>query len=73
MRRLSLDLNLAFRKLMIGKESDAIVIKKRGPEAWVLTENYIEVSVPWCPADERDTIKVRINRVKDKKTLGQVP
>ncbi|MGD2294511.1 MAG: tRNA (N(6)-L-threonylcarbamoyladenosine(37)-C(2))-methylthiotransferase MtaB [Candidatus Aminicenantes bacterium] len=73
LRRLSRDKNLVFRKRTIGKPCDAVVIKKKGLEARVLTTNYIEVSVPRCPAAEKDRVRVRISRVTDNKTLGQIP
>ena len=72
LRQLSLEKNLAFRRLMVGMEGDAVVIKKGKKSMRVLTDNYIEVQVPTCLTSEKERIKVRITKVTDEQTFGQV-
>ena len=72
LRQLSQEKSLNFRHLMTGKEFDAVVIKKGKQKTRILTDNYIEVLVPSCLAENKERIKVRITRVTDKQTFGQV-
>ena len=73
LRQLSLEKNLNFRRMMkTGKELDAVVVKKGKQKNWVLTGNYIEVQTPSCPAGEKERIKVRITRVTEQQTFGQI-
>ena len=71
-RQLSKEKNLNFRHLMTGMELDAVVIKKRKQGTRVLTDNYIEVQVPSCSAGDKERVIVRITRVTDKQTFGQI-
>lgn len=72
LRRLSRKKNLEFRQSMVRTDLAAVVIKKGRPKARILTDNYIEVSVPDCPAEERDKVRVRIARVTEKATFGRI-
>jgi len=72
LRQLSREKNLNFRRLMTGKELDAVVIKKGKQRTRVLTDNYIEVLAPSNSAENKERIKVRITRVTDKQTFGQI-
>ncbi len=72
LRQLSLEKNLNFRRSKSGMELDAVVVKKGKQRTRVLTGNYIEVQTPSCLAGDKERIKVRITRVTDKKTFGQI-
>lgn len=71
LRRLSRSKNTSFRLLFIGKECDAIVIKKENSHGEVLTSNYFKVSIPSCPYKEREEVRVKITEVGEKETKGQ--
>jgi threonylcarbamoyladenosine tRNA methylthiotransferase MtaB len=70
LRKLSKKKNEEFRKSFIGKVCDGILIKKEQDEARVLTANYIDVRVPLCSANEKEEVKVKIERVKGSDTFG---
>jgi threonylcarbamoyladenosine tRNA methylthiotransferase MtaB len=72
LRQLSQEKNLNFRSLMAGNELDAVVVKKGKQRTRVLTDNYIEVLVPFCPAENKERITVRITRVTEQQTFGQI-
>lgn len=72
LRDLSRRKNANFRWLFLGRECDAIVIKKEKAENEVLTSNYFKVFVPSCPYDERDEVRVKITKVDTRKTTGQI-
>ena len=46
--------------------------KKDEDEVRVLTTNYIDVRVPFCPAQEKEEVKVKIIRVKGSNTFGSI-
>lgn len=72
LRQLSQEKSLNFRRTKIGEKMDAVVIKKGKQKSRVLTDNFIEVLVPSCSSGEKERIKVRITRVMDKQTFGQI-
>jgi threonylcarbamoyladenosine tRNA methylthiotransferase MtaB len=72
LRDLSLIKNTNFRRLFLGKECDAIVIKKEKAGAEVLTCNYFKVLIPSCPHDEGKEVRVKITKVDAGKTTGQI-
>jgi threonylcarbamoyladenosine tRNA methylthiotransferase MtaB len=72
LRDLSSKKNTDFRRLFLGKEFEAIVIKKKEAGAEVLTSNYFKVFVPSCPLDEGKDVRVKITRVDTGKTTGQI-
>ncbi len=72
MRDLSLRKNTDFRRLFVGKECEAIVVKKGKAGAEVLTSNYFKVFVPSCPHDEGKEVRVKITKVDPGKTTGQI-
>ncbi len=87
LRRLSAEKNLRFRESLLGRELEAVVIRRsagpRGretegngsvayPAAEVLTGNYVKVVVPRCPARERELVRVRVTRVTPRLTEGEV-
>ncbi len=72
LRDLSSRENTKFRRLFVGKECEAIVIKKEKARAEVLTSNYFKVFIPSCPQDEGKEVRVKIRKVDTKKTTGQI-
>jgi len=72
LRDLSEKKNWEFRRSFIGKELEAVVIKKQGKEARVLTGNFIEVRVPACPVDARSLVRIKITDASSKKTVGEI-
>jgi len=72
LRDLSIRKNTNFRWLFLGKECEAIVVKKGKAGAEVLTSNYFKVFVPSCPLDEGEETRVKITRVDASKTTGQI-
>jgi threonylcarbamoyladenosine tRNA methylthiotransferase MtaB len=72
LRDLSSRKNMNFRRLFLGKECEAIVIKKEKAKTEVLTSNYFKVFIPSCPQDEGKEVRVRITKVDTGKTTGQI-
>lgn len=72
LRKLARKKNVEFRKLFLGKECKAIVIKKGKDGARVLTSNYLKVSVPSCLSEEREEVRVKITEVDSKETKGKI-
>ncbi|MBC8358630.1 MAG: tRNA (N(6)-L-threonylcarbamoyladenosine(37)-C(2))-methylthiotransferase MtaB [Candidatus Aminicenantes bacterium] len=72
LRDLSVRKNVRFRQLFIGKECDAIVIKKEKARDEILTSNYLKVRVPSSPYCEREEARVKILKVDRGETTGQV-
>ncbi|MBS3819597.1 tRNA (N(6)-L-threonylcarbamoyladenosine(37)-C(2))-methylthiotransferase MtaB [bacterium] len=61
-----------FYKKFLGETLPAVVIKKGKGGAQLLTPNYLRVNVPWCPAEEKEEVKVKINRTENGRVQGQV-
>ena len=72
LRDLSSRKNTNFRRLFVGKECEAIVIKKEKAGTEVLTSNYFKVFIPSCPHDEGKEVRVKITKVDNGKTTGQI-
>ncbi|NOR22537.1 MAG: tRNA (N(6)-L-threonylcarbamoyladenosine(37)-C(2))-methylthiotransferase MtaB [Candidatus Aminicenantes bacterium] len=72
LRDLSSRKNTNFRRLFLGKECEAIVIKKEKARTEVLTSNYFKVFIPSCPHDEGKEVRVKIRKVDTGKTTGQI-
>ena len=72
LRQLSKEKSLNFRRTKIGEKMDAVVVKKGKQKTRVLTDNFIEISVPSCSSGEKERVNVRITRVTDKQTFGQI-
>jgi len=72
LRDLSSRKNVNFRRLFVGKECEAIVIKKEKAGTEVLTSNYFKVLIPPCPHDEGKEVRVKIRKVDTGKTTGQI-
>jgi threonylcarbamoyladenosine tRNA methylthiotransferase MtaB len=83
LRSLSAEKNSRFRASFLGREMEAVVVRKKAgsdpkPGAWnsgfaeLLTGNNIRVVVPSCPAPRRDIVRVRITRVLPHLAEGEV-
>jgi len=72
LRALAAEKNLVFRRRFLGRESDAVVIKRRGLGGEVLTPNYIKVRVPDGLPEARRRVRVRIEGVSADATEGRV-
>jgi threonylcarbamoyladenosine tRNA methylthiotransferase MtaB len=71
LRKISSRKNLNFRRGFIGKSCEGIVIKKKGDSARILTSNYFDVRVPFCPDEERAETRVRITKVTEKEMTAE--
>lgn len=72
LRDLSSRKNTDFRRLFVGKECEAIVIRREKARAEVLTSNYFKVFIPSCPHDEGKEARVKIRKVDTGTTTGQI-
>jgi threonylcarbamoyladenosine tRNA methylthiotransferase MtaB len=72
LRELSKRKNMHFRQGLIGDVWDAVVIKREGGIARVLTSNYVKVHVPSCPAKEKDRARIKITEARESITRGRV-
>ncbi len=72
LRRLSAMKDFRFRRRFIGRELEAVVIDKSDRGALALTGNFIKVSVPACPAPEREIVRVALRRVLPRRTEGEI-
>jgi threonylcarbamoyladenosine tRNA methylthiotransferase MtaB len=70
LRILSGQKNLEFRQRFLEKKMDAIVIKKIGDGAQILTSNFIRVIVPFCSKEEKERTRVKITFVSEDHTEG---
>jgi threonylcarbamoyladenosine tRNA methylthiotransferase MtaB len=72
LRRLSAMKDFRFRRRFQGRELEAVVIDKSERGTVVLTGNFIKVSVPGCPAPEREIVRVALRRVLPRRTEGEI-
>jgi len=72
LRSLSRTKNEDFRRNFLGKECEAVVVKKRETQDEVLTTNYFRVCVPSSPYIEKDEVNVLITQVDERETRGKV-
>jgi threonylcarbamoyladenosine tRNA methylthiotransferase MtaB len=72
LRKISRTKNEGFRLNFLGKECEAVVVKKGKIQDEVLTSNYFRVCVPSSPYSEKDEVKVLITQVDDRETRGKV-
>jgi threonylcarbamoyladenosine tRNA methylthiotransferase MtaB len=70
LRSLSSQKNLWFRQRFLEKENEAVLVKKIGEKAQVLTSNYIHVFVPFCPKGEKERVKIKITNVSEHQSEG---
>jgi threonylcarbamoyladenosine tRNA methylthiotransferase MtaB len=72
LRRMSCQKNLAFRSRFLGQELEAVVIENNGGTADALTSNYIQVRLSACPVESGRPVLVKLNRVREHETVGEV-
>lgn len=72
LRSLSARKNFEFRRAFLGKELEAVVIKKSKKETQLLTSNYIKVLSPVCPQPEGEVARVKITDVSFQQTRGKI-
>jgi threonylcarbamoyladenosine tRNA methylthiotransferase MtaB len=72
LRRLSEAKDLSFRRGLVGCEFEAVVIRRKGRGARVLTANGVDVDVPECGAPERETVRVVVRAARPGRTEGEV-
>jgi threonylcarbamoyladenosine tRNA methylthiotransferase MtaB len=72
LRRLAALKEFRFRRRFLGRELEAVVIRKSEDGAEVLTGNFIAVRVPSCPAPERERVRVAIRHVLPRRTEGEI-
>jgi threonylcarbamoyladenosine tRNA methylthiotransferase MtaB len=72
LRRLSAEKNGRFRRSFAGKVLEGVVVRREGEGAEVVTENYLKVHVPRCPAPKREIVRVRITCVSPDFMEGEV-
>jgi threonylcarbamoyladenosine tRNA methylthiotransferase MtaB len=72
LRSLSRHKNFNFRQWFLEQENEAVVVEKAGEGARVLTANFIHVSVPLCPKNEKERVKIKITHVSENHTDGAV-
>lgn len=72
LRSLAGEKNFAFRRIFLGWESDAVVIKRRGAGGEVLTPNYIKVHVSGGLPEARTRVRIRISDVTAAATEGGI-
>lgn len=71
LRKISRTKNTNFRRNFLGKECEAIVVKKKKTRDEVLTSNYLRVCAPSSPYSEKDEVKVLITHVDEQETRGK--
>ena len=72
LRSLSSTKNEGFRRLCLGKEWDAVIVKKGKTQDEALTSNYIKVHIPCSSCSEKEEVKLIITEVQERKTRGHV-
>ena len=72
LRGLSAEKRKTFHLAFLSKELDAIVIKKQGDSGEVLTENYINIQVPFCSASPGEEMKVRLTEAGPIMCRGEI-
>lgn len=71
LRRLSEAKDLSFRRGLAGRDFEAVVIRRTGPGARVLTANGVDVVVPACGAPEREIVRVVVRAAHPGRTEGE--
>jgi threonylcarbamoyladenosine tRNA methylthiotransferase MtaB len=72
LRRLSAAKDLRFRRGLVGRELEAVVIRRTGRGARVLTGNGVDTAVRDCRAPERELVRVAIRKALPGRTEGEV-
>ena len=71
LRRLSEAKDLSFRRGLAGREFEAVVIRRKGRGARVLTANGVDLVIPVCGAPERETVRVVVRAAHPGRTEGE--
>ncbi|MGB7295883.1 MAG: MiaB/RimO family radical SAM methylthiotransferase [Candidatus Aminicenantales bacterium] len=71
LRTFSAERRRAFRERFLGRELEAIVVKRKESEGELLTSNYIGVRVPLCSVRPGGEVQVRITRVEEEWAEGE--
>lgn len=76
LRRLAAAKDIAFRRSLLGRTLEAVVIKggdgpKKG-RSELLTDNFIRVEAPSSPAPEGELVRIRITRALERSTEGRI-
>jgi len=72
LRSISRAKNEDFRRIFLGKECEAVIVKKGEAQDEVLTSNYLRVCVPSLPYSEKEEVQVLITQVDERETRGRV-
>ena len=72
LRALAQEKNMRFRRNFVGKKCEAVVVS-HSPDgsARVLTDNYIDVSMPACVPPETQLVNIEITQVTARRTQGR--
>lgn len=71
LRRAAAEKNRRFRESFIGRDLEAVVIRRREGRAEGLSGNYIRVSIAGSPAAPREPVRVRITGVAGRGVEGR--
>ncbi len=72
LRRLSAAKDLRFRRGLVGREFEAVVIRRTGRGARVLTGNGVDTAVRDCRTPERELVRIAIRKALPGRTEGEV-
>ena len=72
LRRLSQEKSFVYRRRFSGRVLDGIVIQRKTGGLEILTSNYLEVFVPETCAPKGAAVRVRIIRVGERVTTGEI-
>jgi len=72
LRRLSRLKNLEYRRRFLGRVLDGVIIRRKRGGLEVLTPNYLAVAVPGAGVSEGSAVRVRIVRVGERNTEGEI-
>jgi len=70
LRALGAEKNLAFRRRLVGRSVDALVLEDKGPGRAGLTANYVEVAFDAPEAPARGFVRLRVTEADARGTRG---
>ncbi len=65
--------NAAFRRSLVGTSVSSVALASAGGGARALSDNFVEIDVPGCPARPGALVDVTIDRVAGSRTVGHCP